>query len=73
MLAAPEAPVSADQELREAAAAMLADEEECSLISYGGWAGWYGSGPDDVERILRLRQALGMPLPDELSFRRLEE
>ena len=59
--------MSADQELCEAAAAVLEDVEECAVRSYGGWAGWYGNQPGDVERILRLRQELGMPVPDELQ------
>lgn len=56
-----------DSELRAAALAVVRAQEEHSLQNWGGWPGWYGAVPQEVERHLRLRKALGLKIPAQLA------
>jgi hypothetical protein len=56
-----------DSGLRAAATALLAAYEKIALDGLGGsWIEWLGEGMDEVTMCLRLRKALGLPLPEEL-------
>ena len=56
----------AARELRAAARALVKIEEEHALPNWGGWAAWLHEVPAEAQAVLRLRAALGMPVPAEL-------
>lgn len=53
--------------LKEAAAAVLDQEEKHALGNWGGWFGWLGEFPEECVNFLRLRLALGRGVPEELE------